>query len=233
VGAAVTAQRSTRERILEASRRLFNDQGYAATPVADIAKTVGISTGNLTYHFPAKADIVTELATRARLEYRDVKDLPRSGPIADIYVEIVRFAMNHAWHKRFLLRDRAQFGEPQRAGRPDPDSAAAVEMVHDLLRRVQSAGMFRNDLDLDLRVLARSLCIVSRFWMDHLSEAEGLGQVTWADQERGLQHHFAVLFPCLNAAGKREFQSALERLAERHAASGETTSDAATPGSAA
>ena len=51
--------------------------------------------------------------------------------------------------------------------------------------------------------------------MDHLSEAEGLVDVTWVDQERGLQHHFAILFPCLNAAGKREFESALERLAGR------------------
>jgi AcrR family transcriptional regulator len=229
----VTSQRPTRERILEASRRLFNDRGYAATPVADIAKSVGISTGNLTYHFPAKLDIVTELATRARLQYRDSNARPHSGPIADTYVEIVRFAMNHAWQNRFLLRDRAQFGESQDAGRADPDTVADVEMAHELLQRVQSAGMFRDSLDLDLRVLARSLWIVSRFWMDHLSEAEGLAEVTWADQERGLQHHFALLFPCLHAAGKREFASALERLAGRHGTFGETVPDLAAHGSAA
>ncbi len=229
----MTSQRPTRDRILEASRRLFNDQGYAATPVADIAKSVGISTGNLTYHFPAKLDIVTELAKRARLQYRDSNARPRSGPIADTYVEIVRFAMNHGWQNRFLLRDRAQFGESRGAGRPNPGSAADVEMAHELLQRVQSAGMFRDSVDLDLRVLARSVWIVSRFWMDHLSEAEGLAEVTWADQERGLQHHFALLFPCLNAAGKREFESALERLAGRHATSGEIMPDLAGQGSAA
>ena len=79
--------------------------------------------------------------------------------------------------------------------------------------------MFRNDPDRDLLVLARSAWIVSRFWMDHLSEVEGLVDVTWADQERGIQHHIAVLSPCLNAEGKRQFESALERLTTRQSVS--------------
>ena len=49
---------TTRERILEVSRRLFNERGYAATSIAEIAATVGIAKGNLTYHFPAKYDLV-------------------------------------------------------------------------------------------------------------------------------------------------------------------------------
>jgi hypothetical protein len=60
-------------------------------------------------------------------------------------------------------------------------------------------------------VLARSLWIVSRYWMDHLRELDGLEQVTWADQERGLQHHFAVLLPCLTASAKRDLKSAALR----------------------
>ena len=31
----------------------------------------------------------------------------------------------------------------------------------------------------------------------------------WQDQERGIKHHFAVLLPCLTAAGKRKFEAAL------------------------
>lgn len=214
----MTRERSTtRERILGASRRLFNEQGYAATPLAEIAGTVGISTGNLTYHFPAKRDIVKELGSRARQQYRDAHATPRSGPIADIYVELLRFAMEHAWQNRFLLRDQAQFGEPRFAGRPDPDSVADIETELAMLQRMQTEGMFRESLDLDLRMLSRSLWIVSRFWMDHLREVEGIDEVTWVDQERGLQHHFAVLFPCLTAAGRRAFELALERLADRHA----------------
>ena len=42
---------TTRERILEASLRLFNEKSYAATSLTDIAKEVGIAKGNLTYYF--------------------------------------------------------------------------------------------------------------------------------------------------------------------------------------
>ena len=59
--------------------------------------------------------------------------------------------------------------------------------------------------------------VISRYWMDHLREADGLEQVTWADQERGLQHHFAILFIFLTAAARREFETALVRLASRQA----------------
>ena len=78
-------------------------------------------------------------------------------------------------------------------------------------------GMFRRDLQVDLGVLARSLFVISRYWMDHLRETDGLEQVTWADHERGLQHHLAVLFPCLTAAARRRFEAALLRLASRQA----------------
>ena len=35
--------------------------------------------------------------------------------------------------------------------------------------------------------------------------------------ECGMRHHFVVLFPCLTAAAKREFESALVRLARSQA----------------
>ena len=53
--------------------------------------------------------------------------------------------------------------------------------------------------------------------MDQLRETDGLEQAAWVDQERGLQHHFAVLFPCLTAAARRKFESALMRIASRQA----------------
>jgi hypothetical protein len=64
-------------------------------------------------------------------------------------------------------------------------------------------------------VLARSLWIVSRYWMDHLREMEGLDQVTWADQERGFQHHFGVLLPYLTASARRDLESAVVRVASK------------------
>ena len=59
---------TTRERILEASLRLFNEKSFAATALTDIAKEVGIAKGNLTYYFSTKKDLALELEQRARVQ---------------------------------------------------------------------------------------------------------------------------------------------------------------------
>ena len=51
----------TRQRILDASRQLFNSRGYAKTTLAEIAAEVGIAEGNLWYHFRTKRDLVIAL----------------------------------------------------------------------------------------------------------------------------------------------------------------------------
>ena len=61
------AASSTRDRILETSLRLFNDEGVAAVSTHRIAAELGISPGNLHYlhyHFRTKALIVTWLFRR-------------------------------------------------------------------------------------------------------------------------------------------------------------------------
>jgi AcrR family transcriptional regulator len=208
---------TTRERILEASLRLFNQRGYAATSIAEIAACVGIAKGNLTYHFPSKFDLVLEFAGQAREQRRANSMKPRNGPLADEYVEIVHAAMEQSRVFRFLVRDQAQFREKSKARRPNPIVAVEIDRLRELLERMQKEGMLRQNPGLDLLVLARSVWMVSRFWMDHLDLDEGVDEVTWADQERGMRQHFAVLMPCLTAPARRQFEAALVRLAAHHA----------------
>jgi AcrR family transcriptional regulator len=55
------ARSDTRDQILAIARRLFVDQGYAGTSIVDLARELGTTTAALYYHFPSKADILTEL----------------------------------------------------------------------------------------------------------------------------------------------------------------------------
>ena len=52
---------STRDRIIQVANHLFFEEGYTATTASRIAKEVGISTGNLTFHFPTKEHMLLEL----------------------------------------------------------------------------------------------------------------------------------------------------------------------------
>ncbi|WP_394560305.1 TetR/AcrR family transcriptional regulator [Aquipseudomonas alcaligenes] len=96
----------TRERIVEASLELFNAQGERSVTTNHIAAHLGMSPGNLYYHFRNKQVIIAELFA----EYESRVDAflrPPEGralTVADktFYLEALLAAM---WHYRFLHRD--------------------------------------------------------------------------------------------------------------------------------
>ena len=51
----------TRQQILDAARRLYNQHGLNQVGVREVARAVGISAGNLSYHFPTRDDLVEAL----------------------------------------------------------------------------------------------------------------------------------------------------------------------------
>lgn len=213
-------QSSTRDRILEAARRHFNEHGYAATTLTGVASSVGISQGNLTYHFPTKRDLAVRLRELVRARLQERRATRRRGAIVDDYVEHLLFAMELTWSYRFLLRDRAQFADEREATQPPAELVADFDELRGLIDRLADAGMFRRSITVDLDALTRALWIVSRYWMDHLSEMERRDEITWDDQERGIDHHFTVLVPYLTTSARRRLEAALQRASRVHAAGG-------------
>ena len=51
----------TREKIIEMSVRLFNEKGLVKVGVRDVSRNLNISPGNMSYYFPKKEDLVSEL----------------------------------------------------------------------------------------------------------------------------------------------------------------------------
>ena len=60
----------TRERILEASAKLFAEKGYSATGIDEIARNVGITKSVIYYHFKNKEDILQTLIAEAFAQIR-------------------------------------------------------------------------------------------------------------------------------------------------------------------
>jgi AcrR family transcriptional regulator len=52
---------ASRERILSAALAIVAEHGYAGCSVAAVARRAGVATGSVYRHFPAKADLVTEV----------------------------------------------------------------------------------------------------------------------------------------------------------------------------
>ena len=52
---------NTKERILARAKGLFNEKGVQTTTLRQIASALGMSQGNLNYHFKTKQDIISRL----------------------------------------------------------------------------------------------------------------------------------------------------------------------------
>jgi AcrR family transcriptional regulator len=82
--------RQTRERILETSLAMFNAQGEPNVTTNHIADELGISPGNLYYHFRSKDDIVEHLFARYEAQVGDALLLPdgRAPTLEDIWLQL-------------------------------------------------------------------------------------------------------------------------------------------------
>src|SRR5579862_6685430 len=94
-----------RAEILRTALTLFNAQGTAAVSTNHIAKELGISVGNLYYHFADKEEIVRALYQQHADRFDEMWRVPASGTEpAEVLVGALRrtFAMN--WEYRFFYR---------------------------------------------------------------------------------------------------------------------------------
>lgn len=71
----------TRDRIIETSLRLFNEEGEAHTTTLDIAGELDISPGNLYYHFKGKDQIIAELFEQFQLALSQTLNAPLEKPL--------------------------------------------------------------------------------------------------------------------------------------------------------
>ena len=98
--------RRTRERIVETSLVMFNRLGEPNVTTADIADEMGISPGNLYYHFRNKDEIIGELFAALERRLDALLDPRVSGgvDVEDLWL-FLHLLFEAMWDYRFLYRD--------------------------------------------------------------------------------------------------------------------------------
>lgn len=99
----------TRDRILEQARVLFNDQGVARVALNQIALDLGMSAGNLHYHFNTRAKLLSALLARFERAVGEISTAAPShyGGIDDFWMYL-HLLLEVCLRYRFALRDLDQ-----------------------------------------------------------------------------------------------------------------------------
>jgi AcrR family transcriptional regulator len=96
----------TRERIIETSLQLFNDEGTASISTNHIAAALAISPGNLYYHFRNKEAIVRAIFTRLADDWSTACQLPEhQTPNITDFLHILEGNVTIVWTYRFFYRE--------------------------------------------------------------------------------------------------------------------------------
>jgi AcrR family transcriptional regulator len=189
----------TRDRILRAALGLFNERGEAHVSLAQIAAKLGISEGNLWYHFRTKRELMVALF--ALLEARIDGNLSRAPAartrqLAD-FGDYARQSFHDIWEHRFLYRHRF---DPEKDGVLAPRIAALIERAHRHTERILAEMVKRGLLSAspqEISELAANLWIISRYWLDYLQERHGVAKITEVEIQAGVKQLFALCRPYL------------------------------------
>ena len=178
---------STKDRVVSAAVEMFNESGVSALTTNHIAAHLGMSPGNLYYHFANKEEIVRAAFDRMNLAADDLwkgDDAPlpagKKKPAVDVlhlqrivlgnlrlYAEYIFFARELT----SLLR-----ADPVLRERYAAISERRMEQLVAVLRPLVAAGLLRNvGDDDDLRSLAESAWLIGLFCVPYAETSESGG----------------------------------------------------------
>jgi AcrR family transcriptional regulator len=185
--------------IRDVALHLFEERGYGATSLEQIAEAAGISRATLFSYFRAKRDLVWEELDHGMQEAHGALEDSR-GPLVDVIVGlIVRLA-------RFRAADREVLAARWRLVQDSDELRAHSELQTAELSRLIVQDAFRRAGDRDLTLVdhvARALMAVSVRCTEEWSEGAGpdldLDQYT-SEQLRPLA---VALRPLINGAHSR------------------------------
>lgn len=167
---AVTAPTKTRDRILQASLALFNERGERNVTTNHIAQALGMSPGNLYYHFRNKGEIIFELFLRYEQAMSSWLDVPHDRPMTwQDKLGYFESIFRGLWEYRFLHRDLEQLFADTPALRVRYSAFAAVSMrqAHAIYEGMISAGLVEATAE-ELDALVLNLWVLATSWTTFL-----------------------------------------------------------------
>ena len=212
---ASKAPRQTAERIVASALGLFNRFGEPNVAATMVAADLGISPGNLYYHYPGKEDIVNHLFGQYLNDLQAL--LPASQDVKDL--EDAWFFMHSlfelVWRYRFLYRDLNDLLSKYRQLEQQVKQVLANKHAAflTLLKRMTDQGLLTQNAT-ERNSSATQMLVMLTWWLSYeyvrdprhaLEDANAQGGVS-----RGAQQVLGLLLPYLQAQPKAQLTALLQ-----------------------
>ena len=145
--------RRTRDALVAAARRVFEERGYAATRMQDVAEAAGVSHGTVYTWFGSKDDLLTEVTHTIVGEVMDASRDRASDvdPYARLAAANRRFLAGYRRNGRMLaVVEEAASADPEWVSLLDDLREVYVTRTRRTLRRLQADGHVAADVDPDV-----------------------------------------------------------------------------------
>jgi AcrR family transcriptional regulator len=203
----------TRERIAEAALSLFNAEGSQAVSTRHIAARLGISPGNLYYHFANKEEIVLCLYERIERQL-EVVLAPPAGAYRS-FDEVLRYLdaiFAHLWEFRFFYRDlnallREVPGLKEKYRGATQRVLAQARAIFEAM--VDAGWMDASSEQLDL--MATNAWIILTQWFTHRQVMDRRRTIQSSDIREGIRHLVALFSASLRPPQRRQILRLLEQ----------------------
>ena len=199
---AKKAPRRTAERIASVTLDLFNRYGEPHVSTTLISSELGISPGNLYYHFPSKDQLVNHLYDQYEASMLALLDA--GGDVQDIEDAwfFLHTLFEKVWDHRFLYRDLNHLLSGNR--HLETHFHAVLERktlaLRQMLESLAQAGLMQIGPE-TVRTLSASMAVMVTYWLSyeyvrdprHAMEPESASSA----MGRGAQHVLGLLTPYL------------------------------------
>lgn len=193
----------TRDKIIYSSLELFNEKGERAVTTNHIAAHLGISPGNLYYHFRNKEDIIQSIF-QEYINFMTESFLPASDDVPpDIFLQrycdevfgsMWRFRFFHASMPDLVLRDDALHQKYLQA------HSALAERAALAVTHLKRGGVIEIE-DEQIGELVDLMRVVGSFWCNYAMANSMKPKLTKADVYDGVLKIMALLLPYATESG--------------------------------
>ena len=211
---AKKAPRRTAERIASVTLDLFNRYGEPHVSTTMISAELGISPGNLYYHFPSKDQLVNHLYDG--FEAAMLGLLEAGGDVQDIEDAwfFLHSLFEKVWDHRFLYRDLNHLlsGNRHLETRFHAVLERKTQALREMLEALSAAGVVQLP-EAHGQTLATGMSVVVTYWLSyeyvrdprHAMEPESASLA----MGRGAQHVLGLLLPYLSSPQLQQHLAAL------------------------